>query len=51
MFLGMKKAREARVNEMASKDELNGGKKETRSGLTLLMDSSQTPSFQSRSGV
>ncbi|KAG8010503.1 hypothetical protein GBF38_009600 [Nibea albiflora] len=43
-----KKAREDRVNEMASKDELNGGRKETRSGLALLIDSSQTGSFQRR---
>lgn len=43
---GKKKAREDRVNEMASKDELNGGRKETRSGLALLIDSSQTLSFQ-----
>lgn len=46
-----KKAREDRVNEMASKDELNGGRKETRSGLALLIDSSQTRSFQRRGGV
>ena len=45
-----KKAREDRVNEMASKDELNGGRKETRSGLALLIDSSQTRSFQRRRG-
>lgn len=43
---GEKKAREDRVNEMASKDELNGGRKETRSDLSLLTDSSQTGSFQ-----
>lgn len=43
--------REDRVNEMASKDELNGGRKETRSGLALLIDSSQTRSFQRRRGV
>lgn len=49
--LGTKKAREARVNEMAPKDELNGGKKETQPGLTLLIDSSQTPSFQSCNSV
>lgn len=49
--VGKKKAREDRVNEMASKDELNGGRKETRSGLALLIDSSQTPSFQPRRGV
>ncbi len=48
---GKKKAREDRVNEMASKDELNGGRKETRSGLALLIDSSQTRSFQLRRGV
>lgn len=48
---GKKKAREDRVNEMASKDELNGGRKETRSGLVLLIDSSQTHSFQHHGGV
>lgn len=42
---------EDRVNEMASKDELNGGRKETRSGRALLTDSSQTPSFERRGGV
>lgn len=31
-----KKAREDRVNEMASKHELNGGRKETRSNLSYL---------------
>lgn len=46
---GKKKAREDRVNEMASKDELNCGRKETRSGLALLIDSSQTHSFQPQS--
>lgn len=46
-----KKWREDRVNEMASKDELNGGRKETRSGLALLIDSSQTLSFERRRGV
>jgi len=30
---------------MASKDELNGGRKETRSGLALLIDSSQLTLF------
>lgn len=46
-----KKRGEDRVNEMASKDELNCGRKETRSGLALLIDSSQTQSFQHRGGV
>lgn len=46
-----KKRREDRVNEMASKDELNGGRKETRSGLALLIDSSQTHSFERSRGV
>lgn len=41
----MKKAREDRVNEMASKDELNGRRKETRSELALLIDSSQNTSL------
>lgn len=31
-----KKKREDRVNEMASKHELNGGRKETRSNLSYL---------------
>lgn len=43
---GKKKVREDRVNEMASKDKLNGGRKETGSGTALLTDSSQTHSFQ-----
>lgn len=46
-----RKQGEDRVNEMASKDELNGGRKETRSGWALLIDSSQTPSFERRRGV
>lgn len=46
-----KKQGEDRVNEMASKDELNGGRKETRSGWALLIDSSQTHSFERRRGV
>lgn len=50
MEVRKKKPREDRVNEMASKDELNGGKKETRSGLALLIDSSQTHSFERRRG-
>lgn len=43
-----RKQGEDRVNEMASKDELNGGRKETRSGWALLIDSSQTHSFERR---
>lgn len=46
-----KKRGEDRVNEMASKDELNGGRKETRSGLALLIDSSQTHCFECHRGV
>lgn len=46
-----RKRGEDRVNEMASKDELNGGRKETRSGRALLIDSSQTHSFELRRGV
>lgn len=41
-----KKAREDRVNEMPSKDKLNRGRKETGPGPALLIDSSQTHSFQ-----
>lgn len=46
-----RKRGEDRVNEMASKDELNGGRKETRSGWALLIDFSQTHSFEHRRGV
>lgn len=46
-----RKQGEDRVNEMASKDELNGGRKETRSDRALLIDSSQTHSFERRRGV